>query len=296
MPPSTAGSAPGACSSRLGPAARARTSSAKGLTRNRRRSTPATASPPNGSGASCCHHRSPAIPHAPPDTLFTPGSDPHARHDRKQRADSRRDPPSIERVLEEEPGRREERQHADDEQSALAEPLLEVRDARLGGRGAQRDLDGLWRTGARRGRGDRRCRRGLGSSGRGEQAAHHVLEDFDPSLEPLDRLPLFVTHETALGGAEREPRAVMTIVTAATIRRSGTHPTSVLGKTIWTKFIAKSKAPMSNPSSTVPWRPRPQWANKLPVTRATAPCPAASRAVVRMSLTRVWTSQDFPGL
>src|SRR2546425_11531643 len=93
-----------------------------------------------------------------------------------------------------------------------------------------------------------------------------------------------------------EPSAVMAMVTAARIRMSGTHPSSVAGTAICTKSITKSNAPTSSPSSTVCWSPRPSWASRLPVTSATAPCPAASSTAATRSLTSVWTTQDRPGL
>ena len=77
---------------------------------------------------------------------------------------------------------------------------------------------------------------------------------------------------------------------------SGTHPSSVTGTVIWSKYITKSNAPIARPSKTVRLRPRPRWASRLPVTSATAPCPAAIARAVTIPRNSVSITADLPGL
>ncbi|HZE94720.1 MAG TPA: hypothetical protein VEZ49_08410, partial [Gemmatimonadales bacterium] len=60
------------------------------------------------------------------DALVPPGGDGDAGDDREQRADQRRDPAPVDRVFEEKRRGGEQRDDPDREQSALAEPLLEI--------------------------------------------------------------------------------------------------------------------------------------------------------------------------
>jgi len=60
--------------------------------------------------------------------------------------------------------------------------------------------------------------------------------------------------------------------------------------------MAKSKAPSNSPSNTVRCSGLPNRASTLPVTSATAPCPAAIASAVTTSLTIVKMSPDRLGM
>ena len=85
-------------------------------------------------------HRRAVAPQAGADARFPPRGQSDAGHDREQRAHHWSDPTAIESVLQEETRRREQREHADEQQGALAEPLLEV-----GGRSGWRRVAGSFR-------------------------------------------------------------------------------------------------------------------------------------------------------
>src|SRR5260221_568237 len=104
------------------------------------------------------------IPDTPSHQAIAPHDERGTGHDRTARAHERRDPAMLDRVVQEEPARREQREHADDQQAALADPLFPV-DPWL--RLAGEDLDLPWDNDSRgegggRGSGSGRC----GSGGR----------------------------------------------------------------------------------------------------------------------------------
>src|SRR5439155_23829612 len=151
----------------------------------------------------------------------------------------------------------------------------------------------------RGGRGNRGTlgRRGdaLGGGAGREQSPHHLLQHFDAPLESLQRAVVLVAHGDGGAAAEWDPRTVMTMVTAARMSRLGTQPRSIIGTAICRKVTAKSNAPTSSPSSTVTCRARPKCASKLPVTRATAPCPAPMATALTPSSKSVCQKPTRPG-
>src|SRR5437762_8293427 len=134
----------------------------------------------------------------------------------------------------------------------------------------------------------------LGGVGDECQPAHDVLERRDAALKLLDGLFLLVAHTGA--GARRDPPAVIATVTATVMARSGIQPSSVAGTAICRKYITKSNRPISRPSSSVSCSVRPSFANRLPVTSATAPWAAASATAATAPLNSVSMTADRPGL
>src|SRR5206468_13004707 len=66
--------------------------------------------------------------------------------DRERRSEHRRDPAAVDRVLEEEPGCRQQGEHPYEKEPALAEPLFEILGRwTAGGRRATRGWTGVWR-------------------------------------------------------------------------------------------------------------------------------------------------------
>src|SRR6266511_1231906 len=183
------------------------------------------------------------------------------------------------------------RHHADDEQPALAEPLLEVGGGRgrIRGRGRRRpgrDVGERGRLARGLGGRQRPLRGGAGAGGlRGDQPPDQLLEHGDASLQPLDRFPLLVGH--CAPGPRRAPMSVIPAVAAAMMIRSHRHPGSTAGTSSCARFMAKSKPPTNKPSSAVPCSVKPSRTSRPPVARMTAAWPAAIAAVTPMPPARV---------
>src|SRR6266545_4360778 len=235
--------------------------------------------------------------HAACNPLMPPGGDGDAGDDREQGAEQRGDPAPVDRVLQEKRRGREQRDDADREQPALAEPLLEV--------GGGRGLRGFGNS-RERGAYDRRSRSGGAlrrllrlrqhtfATSDECQAADNVFERRHSTFELLDGLFLLVRHARA--ATRRDPAAVIAAVTATMMMRSGVQPSSVAGTAICRKYITKSNNPISRPSSSVSCSVRPSFASRLPVTSATAPWAAASATATTAPLNSVSMTADRPGL
>src|SRR2546426_4195893 len=235
-----------------------------------------------GEAAARPNHRGAVGAHPSPVPLVPPGGNPDARYDGPDRTRYRRYPPAIERVLEKQRRRDEQRGHANREQPALAKPLFEIGLLR---RWCRRDGRRWWR---------RRHGANGGDSGGGErQTPPHGFEGRDPALAPLDGFLLLVGHTGA--GDLRDPATVIAAVTATMMTRSGIQPNSVIGTVICRKSITKSNRPITSPRSTVYCKVRPRCRSTLPVTRATAPWPAAIATATTVPLNRVSMTADRPG-